>query len=73
MSFEKKVLENFVQKNYPNSTEEEKRVIINNYRQRIAGKLKGELTDILVIYKENSKGFFGINREGSKICKERRI
>lgn len=65
MSFEKKVLENFVQKNYSDSTEEEKKRIIDSYKQRIAGKLKGEATDILVIYREDSKGFFGINKEGN--------
>jgi hypothetical protein len=64
MIFEKEILDNFIKKNYSNSTEEEKQEIIKDYRQRIAGKLKGEKIDILVIYKKNRKGFFGIDKEG---------
>lgn len=64
MSSEKEIFENFIQKNYPNSAEEEKKEIVKNYKQRIAGKLRGKKTDILVIYKENEKGFFGISKEG---------
>lgn len=69
MVFEKEILNNFIQKNYSNSTEEEKRKMINDYKQRMAGKLRGEKTDILVIYKKDNKGFFGIDKEGNHICK----
>lgn len=65
MSFEKEILDNFIQKNYPHSTEEEKKEIINDYKPRIAGKLRGEKTDILVIHKKDNKGFFGIDKEGN--------
>ena len=57
MIFEKEILDNFIKKNYSNSTEEEKQEIIKDYRQRIAGKLKGEKINILVIYKKIEKDF----------------
>lgn len=61
----KEALNNFIDRKYSGLSEIEKEREKAKLEERIAGEIKGKKYDILVIYKEDNKGFFGIDREGN--------
>lgn len=62
--FRKEALNNFIDRKYSGLSEIEKEREKAKLEERIAGEIKGGKY-ILVIRKEDDKGFFGIDREGN--------
>ncbi|MFA5360756.1 MAG: hypothetical protein WC320_02200 [Candidatus Paceibacterota bacterium] len=62
--FRKEALNNFIDRKYSGLAEIEKEREKEKLEERIAGEIKGGKY-ILVIRKEDDKGFFGIDREGN--------
>lgn len=62
--FRKEALNNFIDRKYSGLAEIEKEREKEKLEGRIAGEIKGGKY-ILVIRREDDKGFFGIDREGN--------